>query len=839
MYKKLHIYFLSLLLLSFFSANAQNIKTGIIRGKLINRSTKQPVDEARLTLLDMNMLVTSDGEGKFMFSKVPLGSHKMAISGNGIHNDTINVNNDKPLLFLGNIEVSNGVENVIATQAIPTLSIEDVNTTTQEDGVVANIANVSTTSNDPLPQTSIALFTYNFNRRGYVRAEQDNYINGVPVNNIETGNPTWSQTAGLNDVMHSRNFTQGLNLSPYSFGGLRGSIYTNATAADQRKETKVTYTFNNRSFGNQIMATHNSGLMKNGWAYSLSASRRWEDEGYKPGTFYDGGSIYAAVSKVINTANQINFTAFGTMTKRGGSSAETREMYDLAGTNNYNSSWGYQNGVKRNAKVSEVYHPIFILDYEYKPQTNLVWKTSLAYQFGKNSRSNIDYYNGQSPLPDYYRNLPSYYLNSIPPDSVTAATVKAEFKANPSLLQINWNRLYNSNYTNVTTVYNVNGVLGNNYTGKESIYILSNTVEDLKKLIFNTNVEYSLGKHATLYSGLALITQRTENYRQVADLLGGDFWVNYNQFAARQYVGNTSYNQNNLNAPNQLVRTGDKYGEDYYFHYNKGWWWGQAAFNYNKVDFFLAATGAVNSFTREGLMRNGLFANNSYGTSATQSFFTYGVKGGAIYKIDGHQYLFANVSYSREAPTIPNTYISPGTRDFTVSNPTSEKNASIEGGYQLRKPNYSVRVEGFATNITDATEIKRFYNDDPQYLTFINYVIQNISIQHIGTEISAEVKITKSLSVTGVASISQTFYANNPNVSVYLDNDTTRTSTSRKVYIKNYYLGVGPQSVYSVNLNYRPRGYWNANLRFNYLDRNYIGINPDRRTPQAADLVTP
>jgi hypothetical protein len=48
------------------------------------------------------------------------------------------------------------------------------------------------------------------------------------------------------------------------------------------------------------MITHNSGLMDNGWAYSISGSRRWAQEGYFEGTDYGANSFFASVEKRIN-----------------------------------------------------------------------------------------------------------------------------------------------------------------------------------------------------------------------------------------------------------------------------------------------------------------------------------------------------------------------------------------------------------------------------------------------------------------------------------------------------------------------------------------------------------
>jgi len=693
-------------------------------------------------------------------------------------------------------------------------------------------------SRDPfVSATSFVFSNFRFQLRGYDRGEQTVWINGALMNDAESGDALWSQWGGLNDVFRSRSNTEGLNPSEYGFGGLNGSVYFDAAAITQRKQTRLSYSLANRQYTHRIMLTQSSGLLQSGWAYSFSLSTRLAKEGYIPGTFYEGYSYFAAVSKKINN-HQLNLTAFGAPTRRGKSSPAIKEAYDLAGTHFYNPNWGYQEGEKRNARVANNFQPVFILNYQFTPSVNTKWNTAIAYQFGKNKNSGIDWYNAADPRPDYYRYLPSY--QTLNGNTIGAESLTEKIKADPeTTLQLDWDRMYNSNYVNTETIYDVNGEEGNTVTGHRSLYVLSDDVDDVKKWSFNTNLIHSLNTHITLYTGLSFISQQIENYRLLDDLLGGDFFVNYNQFAARDYVGNPEFFQNDIDKPNRIIKEGDKYGYDYINRIRKGGWWGQATFIYNRFDFFVAADVGINSFSREGLYRNGLFADNSFGKSKTYSFTTYGAKGGVTYKLNGRNYLFVNGCYSTDAPTIDNTFISAKTRNTTISNPEVQKMQSIEGGYLLKAPNVSGRLTVYATDIKNSAVIKRFYNDDPDFRTFVNYVLQGINVRHTGIELAAEVKVNSMLSVTGVAAIGQSFYTDRPGVSVYRDNDTTNAVASRSVFLKNYYLAVGPQSCYTLGLNYRAKKYWYANLNVNYAERSYVDMNPDRLTPEAIDLVQP
>ena len=811
-------------------------KSGTIKGKLINIVTKTPFNDVRVTLPDLNTFTTSEGEGNFSISEVPYGIQKIVIGGGNAKRDTMSVNVDKDVVDVGELMVRPVDVNMSETSnEIPTIAIEE-NSSQDDENASASSQSSSgfyVANQDPFLRVAALTFgTYRFRPRGYDNT--DVQVNGVPLQDLESGYASFNTIGGLNDVLRDRTISYGLKPSDYTFGSVKGSTYINATAADQRAGTEISYFNSNRSFRNRVMITYNTGVMKNGWAFSGSLSRRWSNEGYVPGTLYDASSFYAAASKVTKKG-QFNLTAFGAPTRRGKTTANTDEAYSLANNHYYNSDWGYQGGKKRNAAVSDVFQPVIIANYTYRPNDRTRWNTAVGYEFGKNKNSVIYGYNAYNADPTFYKNFPSYYLNGTTANPAIAAAVKAQYAAHPELLQLNWDEMYDANYTNYVTV--PNGSTGNLLTGRQSVYVQANKVDDLKKFAFNSNIEHSLNEHVSLYGGVQFVSQVDEYYVQLTDLMGGQFFVNLNQFAVQQSIGSVTYNQNNLNNPNQIVKVGDKFDYDYKLQVTKSLAWGQATFHYNKFNFFAAAEGGTTSFFREGLFKNGLFPDNSFGKSAVYNFLTYKVKAGVAYNINLRNSVYINGAYFTDAPTVDNTFVSDKTRDIAVNNRVVSKTTTLEMGYLLKTSLVNLRVSGYATDAANITFTKRFFNDDPAFQTFVNYVMQNVNTRSIGTELAATVKIRPDLNATAVAAIGQYFYTNRPDVTVYYDNDPSKTAVSRKVYIQDYYIGAGPQSVYSLNFNYRPRKY-NVGISFNYMDRNFVEVNPDRRTQEAGDLVS-
>ena len=111
----------------------------------------------------------------------------------------------------------------------------------------------------------------------------------------------------------------------------------------QRKQTSINYASSNRNYANRIMITHSTGLNKKGWAFSISGSRRWADEGYSDGTYYDGWSFFSC-RQAFQRPSPGFFRRLCHPNREWPPGASVQEMVDLAGNIFYNPYWGYQNG---------------------------------------------------------------------------------------------------------------------------------------------------------------------------------------------------------------------------------------------------------------------------------------------------------------------------------------------------------------------------------------------------------------------------------------------------------------------------------------------------------------
>ena len=716
-------------------------------------------------------------------------------------------------------------ENVVDN--IPTISLDE---SEESDGTSQNISSQLNAGRDPFLNAATFKFgAVRFRIRGYDADQFNTYINGAPMENLDNGFTPYGQWGGLNDVLRNRESTSGLRSTTFGYGDLGGLTNFDTRASHQRKQTSINYAISNRNYNNRIMLTHSTGLNSKGWAFSFSGSRRWADEGFTDGTFYNGWSFFAGVDKRINDRHLLSFVAFGTPTENGRQGASVSEMIKLADDNYYNPYWGYQNGKKRNSSIAKSFQPVGILTHDWKVSDKTTLVTSAAITVGNRSTTGLDWYNAADPRPDYYRYLPSYQL-----DPYFAEQVRQELMNDVNKRQINWDALYQTNYGSTSIVRNVNGIQGNDVAGRRSRYIVEERVINTTKYNFNSTLNSSVTENINFTAGVTYQSQNNHYYKKVDDLLGGEFYVDVNQFGERDFPTNPSAGQNDLNHPNRIVREGDKFGYNYDLNIKKGSVWLQGVFKFRKIDVFVASEHSYTSFFRKGHVKTGLFPENSYGKSETQNFYNSGIKGGVTYKIDGRNYIFANGSYASRAPFFENAFIAPRTRDLTQENLKSEEILSTELGYVMNAPKLKIRATGYYSRFKNGLDVLTFYSDE--YQNFVNYAISNIGKIHMGVEFGLEAKIYKGLNLTAAAAVGQYTYNTRQNATITVDNSAAVLAKNDVVYSKDFYVPTA-QRAYTIGLDYRSPKFWFVNVNFNYFDKMYLNYNPVRRTASAVSGV--
>ena len=792
----------------FFVFAQQTVVKGIVKDMLTN----QPIEGVSVSFENSELTVYTDDMGFFQFSAaVPLGEQMLSLSKAGYLSARYPIIvNEEQILNIQDMMLS--LDNSDDDLFTITLSDDELN----DDGSGAdNISGLLSASQDVFQRAAAFEFSQSFFRvRGLNTDNGTVLMNGIEMNKIFDGRPQWSNWGGLNDVLRGQELSMGLAPSSYTFGGLLGSTNINLRASSYRAGGRVTYSSSNRSYTNRLMATYASGLVDGGWSYAFSIGRRWGDEGFQDGTFYDANSFFASVEKKINDKHSLNFVGIYTPNRRGKSSPNTQEVFDLKGTT-YNEYWGWHDGEKRNSRVRRIAEPVLMLNHYWDISDKTTLNTNVSYQFGELGNSRLDYAGGANPTPAYYQGLPSYFLaDTDGPDYAGAYLAEQSFRNGG---QVNWNRIYDANLTN-------------NINGDYAAYILYEDRSDDQQFSANTILESSLSDQVTLNAAVNYKRLKSHNFAEIMDMLGSNTgYLNVDSFDQVQF---------DLRNPNQVVGEGDTFRYNFNIDANVLSSFVQAQFKYNKLDFFLAGSYTATEYQREGLYQSETYADNSYGEGRKLSFTGLGAKGGFTYKFSGKHIFNVNAGYLTKAPTIRNTFTNSRENNAIVGDQsgidiTEEKITSFDANYVFRSSTVKARLTGYYTQMQDANEVSFYFADGisgvDQGTAFVQEILQGIDKSHLGLEFGIEAQVTPTIKLTGVASVGQYTYDNNPNL-VLTSSDFVEGLNFGQANLENYRIAAGPQQAASIGFEYRDPNYWWFGTTANFFADTYVDVSPLTRT---------
>jgi hypothetical protein len=834
--------FSTLLILQVFFGLAQN--NGSIKGVVVDSKTSKPLQNVIVTIQNTTLMKLTNSEGVFVLEELPLSNVLLQLKSDSYTSQLLSIDLvSTPSVDLGTIllEEDQSLEQQLSLITITENDLGDDGTGSE------NTAGLLQATRDPFQQA--AAFNWGqarFRVRGLDNEYGVTMINGVVMNKIIDGRPQWGNWGGLNDATRNQEFTMGSAASDYTFGGALGTQEINTRASIFRKGSRVSFAGTNTNYNWRMMGTYASGMDKNGWAFVISAGRRWAEEAYFEGTDYSANSVFASVEKKINDKHSLNLTTIYAQNSRGRNSSNTDEITSIAGIR-YNSFWGWQDGKKRNSRDRDVDEPIFMLSHFWKPSSKTNITTNIAYQFGHIGNSRIDFQNARNPDPTYYRNLPSYFtslydtnIGNVPssaflpgglggvlaPDLIGA--LNAPFLSNR---QIDWNEMYRAN-----TEFGGYDDNGNEIRiPTQSKYVLYEDRTEDKLLTANTLFNTQIADNVIMNGGFSFRRLNSANFQYLTDLLGGEFYSDIDNFQVGQAQ------QTDLNNPDRIVVEGDRFGYNYNLFANNIDAFTQFKFTYKKVDFYIAQSYSRASYQREGLYRNGIYPNSSFGKSEKLIFDNFGFKGGLTYKITGRHLLNFNGLYMSKSPSLRNAFPNARLNNFIIPSLDSELVSSFDASYIIRAPKLKARITGYYSKIQNATETSFFFSegafedlDDDGGDAFVAEIVQGLDKLNIGAELGIEYQITSTIKASANAAYGQYTYSNDPRVFLNNDNNAALNRPTLvnlgRATLKDYKQPGMPQQAYSFGLEYRDPKFWWIGANVNHLADSYIDVSALLRT---------
>ena len=839
--------------------------TGGVKGTVINRSDRRPVEGASLVLfqgLEQVATVTSDGAGDFLIPDLEDGMYDLVITAPDFLETRVNVTvNDGFVKNMFNLSLT-------PVQVVNEVDLDNLLEFDLDDSGYSDHPTVLFGQNDVFNE--IAGFNFSdirFRVRGYSSESQDVYLAGVRMNDAITGYSPFSLWSGLNEATRTKNTVNGAEIADWGIGGYNGLTNIPVNALSVRRGWRGSVLTNSALYRLRLMMTYASGPQDNGWAYAFSASARLGGNDWVQGQYYRSFGYYAAVEKSFGDEHRLGMVFMATPGNRGKQNSSTQEVYDLMGDNMYNSNWGYQNGKVRNSRLAITHEPIAILKYDYTPDQNFSASATALYRFGKNGATALDWYDAADPRPDYYRNLPSYYWNddeeynrlNLSKSMWATDAWKSQI---PEIVHVDWDRMYNVNKLNI-----VEGQ-------RRAKYAVEERRADQRDFNLAASFKWRPDRDIILTGGWNAKFNRTEHFKVLYDLLGGDYFLDVDSFADRDFSANPYMTQNDLgywmeHGEARKVHQGEKYGYDYLAQVRQTEAWFSARAEARGFEAAIGGRLGYTAFWREGLVRKGLFPGlnedgsaflingqpvtsydgngkplTSFGKSAVQDFITGAVKGNLSYTIrGGHRFTF-DAGYFSDAPTFNQTFLSPRTRNTVIPDVKNVQTFTTDLNYQYSNNGYNVRLTGFYTYIMDQSDVMSFY-DDSQH-SFTNFAMTGMDEKHVGMELGVRVPTPiPDLNIEGVLSYGNYVYTSNPVMYQTIDNNASVVSDTYGVkipYWKSHptadgktvphYVPSTPQLASSLGLSWN-HNYWFIDLAGQYFDRAYLDMNPLYRTDMA------
>ena len=697
------------------------------------------------------------------------------------------------------------------------------------------------------------------NVRGFNQRNVAVMINGVPQNDMENGWVYWSNWDGVADASHSVQMQRGLsavNLATPSIGGTM-NIITNPAA--QEKGGRFKQELGAGSFLKTTL-NYNTGLMGN-LAVSANLVRKTGD-GVIDKTWTDAWAYYLGASYQMNETNRFELYAVGAPQRHGqnlykqnagvydADFAKSMDGYDEAAIWNglsypdsegeftvpadggdprlFNQNWApvnssytgkqywymYGEGGLFGGGTVDRYNPDFLNErenYFHKPLVNLNHYLTINDQM---RLSSILYWSGGSGGgTGTYGKIPT----------VDAAGVVGgedhKFYYGPSPWTRDWNTLVNYNSGTSDTVYVDKSALARTHGdgNNQSVGILRNSINRQNTIGLISKLNYDLSADLKLQVGLDWRTAGIEHAREVRDLMGGDYYMDYADD----------------NAPDgKRVGLGDIIA--YWNDTTVDWlgFFGQASY----------ASGPLNAYGMAGFSTIAYSYQDHFTVAdekiTADAISTMQFKGGAMYDLNDNMSLFANFGITEKPPIMDNVIYFDGT---VASNPANEKFQSLEGGVSYNAGNMGVKANYYVTdwkdrNLTKSVTTGQGDSGDTDVI-FLTGVNQN----HSGLEVEAAMQVIDMLKLNVSMGMGTWKFVEdatgNYQEAEYdsLGNVTGQTSTTYSYALKDLYVGDMPQTGMAFGATLTPISGLSIQALFNYYDNNYSDWSPDAREYSGTD----
>ncbi|MDR2912487.1 MAG: hypothetical protein LBV38_04205 [Alistipes sp.] len=599
----------------------------------------------------------------------------------------------------------------------------------------------------------------------------------------------------------------------YSLGGAGDALYVQLRTGDRYSRA-----------GGDIRHSHEGAK---GWSYALAATGQWGDDGHFAGVYSDEAGGSASLSKAWKSGARVTLFAAGGVSERGVRTAATKEAFELTGNNFYNPVWGLQGGNEgglqgggntqggnnaqskkpRNSRTTGTDYFFAAAELLTPIGTDRTLSVTIATRDNRNGRSRLAWYDAHSPLPDYYRSMPSFF-----PEWDAAETIAEGWRTqDPTVTQLDWDALY---YNNTLAA------------DGRATYIVEEQVEHARDLHANISVERHIDGGLMISYGAKVRRDDSRLFKVADDMLGAEWVPNVDQYITDDdgEPHTAPPDENDLRNPGRQVRRGERFGYDYSITRLRPEAFGTVQWYGPRHGLTASASFTHTRLQREGFYEKALFPGAaSFGRSEALAFNTYSLAV-AAYLDAGTRHRFSlSALASTEAPAARNLFISPQQNNIVAAGATPSGLYGAEASWVFTGDGVDLRVGGFVNSVTGETQIRQYYDDLAS--RFADMVVRGIDRLGYGIEAGLTARFTQWLSLSAGGSVGSYRYNSEPTATLHEDATGEVFANDILCYMSGLSTGL-PSRVAGVELMYYDRSYLRFSIQAEWLGGRAVEVNP-------------
>jgi hypothetical protein len=545
----------------------------------------------------------------------------------------------------------------------------------------------------------------------------------------------------------------------------------------------------------------------NGWAWTLAATGRGGNDGHFTGVYSDEGGATASLAKKWAGGATLTLFAAGGVSERGSRTAATAETFSLTGDNFYNPVWGLQGGKTRNSRTTRARYLFAAAELSVPLGNRNTLSLTLATRRNKSGRTRLAWYDAHSPLPDYYRSMPS----ALPDWEAMEAVTDAWHRRDPAVTQIDWAGLY---YNNTLA------------PDGRATYIVEEQVEAASDLHLNIAVERRVAPTLEISYGVRARLDNSRFYKLASDMLGAEWVANVDQYITDDdgEPHTTPPNENDLRNPGRRVRQGERLGYDYRMTRLMPSAFGEVGWNGDRGGVTASASMTHTRLQREGFYEKELFPGTaSFGRSPALDFTTWSLAAsGWIDAGAGHSFSLS-LSAATEAPRADDIFLSPRQNNFCVTGVAPSGLYGAEVAWAFGGGVIDLRLGSFVNSTVGETQVRQYYDDLAS--RFTDMVTRGVDRLGYGVEAGVEVRPARWLTLAAGASLGRYRYNSEPVATLHEDETGEVFSRDVVCYMSGLSTGL-PSHVAGWEVTVADRQYLRFSLSGEWFGGRAVEINP-------------